>query len=652
MRGPRITLAAALILGAASMTASAQFSPSDLLTKFRPTQKGVEYDNPTEPAAVSACKVEQVQDAKKKVIGYALRDGQGKLLRRFVDSNGNLKLDQWSYYLDGFEVYREVDTNDDQVLDECHWLNQAGTRVATVARNKITSWKRLSAEESSKVLVQSLVAGDLSLLDSVMVTAEELEGLGLPQPELERIKGEASSRQAQVEALLKKLAGWDAKTVWVRFDGMMPRSIPGDAAAGLKGDLILYENAVVFAGQPDGKGDPSKMAYLQLPEMVRIGESWKIVDLPRVIDPGQANIELPTRQVGLRTALYRQDSGSGGESASPELQVVLNKLAEFDNKALPTLAGAEKKVLANYHFQRVQLLRDILKLVKTGEDELVYKKQIVDSLVEAVKTGLYPPGREVLEKMAKEGGKIQSYTSFRLINLDYQLKTDEPGTQLLAAQKWLMERLVEYVKEYPGADETSEVLFQLASLYEFNADEDDARKYYSKLATDFPDTAPGRKAAGALRRLDLVGKTFDLKATDVEGQKVDTTAYRGKILAVVFWAGWAEPARRDVPELVKLYQKYHSKGLEMVGINLDGEKETLDKIISSDGVNWPQVHETGGMDGKLANDYGIISLPTMVLVDPQGKVISRTIRLAAELEKQLEKSLANRPPGVALDSNR
>src|SRR5262249_9724117 len=246
----RTSLAAVVVLGLAPAWAAAQ-TPEQLLKMFRPSQKGVEYDTPTDKAAVDACKVETVHNRDKKPIGYALRDGQGQLLRKFVDNNGKkdaqgkTHLDQWSYYKDGFEVYREVDTNEDGSLDECWWLNSAGTRVALLKSGKVVGWKRLSAEEASKVLVQALVYGDPALLDSVLATPEELERLGVPKGQVEQTRQGQGGRAERVAALRKALtgAGWDAQTVWYRFDGMMPHVIPADAGPDLKEDLTLYENA-------------------------------------------------------------------------------------------------------------------------------------------------------------------------------------------------------------------------------------------------------------------------------------------------------------------------------------------------------------------------------------------------------------------------
>ena len=146
----------------------------------------MEYDTPAEDAK-SACKVESVLNADNKSIGYALRDPQGKMLRRFVVARGGKRLDQWSYYQDGFEVYREDDLDGDTHLDECRWLNSGGSRIAVIEKGKIAGWKQISAEEASKVLIQALVAGDAGLLESVMATPKELTDAGVPKDVVAKI---------------------------------------------------------------------------------------------------------------------------------------------------------------------------------------------------------------------------------------------------------------------------------------------------------------------------------------------------------------------------------------------------------------------------------------------------------------------------------
>ena len=116
---------------------------------------------------------------------------------------------------------------------------------------------------------------------------------------------------------------------------------------------------------------------------------------------------------------------------------------------------------------------------------------------------------------------------------------------------------------------------------------------------------------------------------------------------IVFWASWASQVKADLPDLIKrLRQVSRSRVCKSSAINVDNDRAELDAFLKEHKLAWPQIFEAGGMDSRLAIDYGIISLPTMFLVDAQGKVVSRNLR-TAELEKQLEKLLPAKEPGVA-----
>ncbi len=643
MRALQTAMALAGILGIAPGLATAQTlpSPADLL-QFNPTQKGVEYDTP-EKAALDTCKVEKVSNDQNQPIGYALRDGQGKLLRKFVATRGR-SLDRWSYYQDGFEVYRETDIDGDRHVDECRWLNLGGTRQASVVKDKIQAWKRISAEEASKVLVQAIVSADLPLLETVMATADDLASLGVPKAEVDRVAAAAARRVEQINALRSGLIGWDRQTAWSRFDGMMPHVIPADTAGSLKGDLTLYENAVIFVGLPNGQGDPSKFAYLQSGEMIRVGETWKFVDLPRPIDPNKP--VLAQLDGGIRATLYRELGA--GPAQDPQLAEAIQALGTYDAQHVEVLGGGDRQKLAQFYVGRIPLLRKVVTVAGTPEEQILYNKQIADSLALAYQTGLYPKGLDLLDALVSEKGPIASYATYRKTMAENAVKAEEPGANQLALQKDLLSRLEEFLTTHGKSDEAPEVLLQLASFNEFNAEEDQAREYYRRLATEFPATEAGKKAAGALHRLDLVGQSIDLKGPNLKGEMVDASASRGKTLLITFWATWAEPAKRDLPELKKLYDEHRSEGLEFVGVNLDNDRETLDAFLKANPTPWPQIFEPGGMDSRLANEYGIISLPTMILVDSQGKVINRNIRTAAELERQLEQVDAAATPATAL----
>ena len=309
---------------------------------------------------------------------------------------------------------------------------------------------------------------------------------------------------------------------------------------------------------------------------------------------------------------------------------------------------------AQYYVGRIRFLRAVVKASKTDEDKLIYDKQVIDSLVEALRTGAYPQGRETLTKVAAEGGKLGSYAAYRLINVDFAMKNDQPGANVLANQKAWMADLEGFLTKHADADEAPEALLQLASANEFNGEEDEAHKHYAKIVEAYPGTEAAKKAAGSLRRLELVGKTLDLKGTGLQNEVIDAAQYRGKTVLVVFWANWATPFKTELPELKKIAAKYRDRGLEVIGVNLDNERAEVDAFLKENALSWPQIFEGGGLEGRLAVEYGITSVPTMFLADKQGKVVNRNIRTAADVDRQLEKLLGaaqkEAAGGVALDN--
>jgi peroxiredoxin len=648
MRSLRTWLAVGVVLGFSPAVAfGKQITPAQMLS-LRPVVEGgsTEYDTPTDAAAIGACKVENVTQPS----GYLLRDGQGKILRRFVATIGSKQLNQYSYYQDGFEVYREVDIDGKPdgdkkvIIDEARWMNAGGTRIAAVVNNKILSWKRISAEEASKVMVQALATSNVGLLNTVMATPEELASLGVPASEVERLKGATEKRRDVVTALQNGLVGWDKKTVWQRFDATLPHSIPVDSLPAGPGDLLLYENAVIWAGQPGGALD-NKAAFLQASELVKTGDTWKFVDLPRAINPAN-NAPVIAMEGGIRSAIFRD--AAGGPAQNPAQDAATKALAEYDNASAGLANGSDKKKQAEFYVGRIPLLRGVVKAITKPEDRLQPNKEIADALARAYQTGHYPAGLKLLLAMEEDGGKIASYAAGQRINADYLLENENPNANVVAIQKKWMNDMRDFLGKYKDSDEAPDMLFQLASNCEFNAEEKEAREYYDQLVKQYSDTLSGKKAAGAVHRMDIEGKAIALKGPTLDGQTVDITRYRGKTVLVVFWATTVPAAKRDLPEIAKILDKNKAKGFEVIGICLDPEAQPVQAFLKAEPLPWPTIFEPGGTENRLGVEYGIITIPTMFLVDTAGKVIKRNIRSAADLDVQLEKALAGKGNGVAL----
>jgi thiol-disulfide isomerase/thioredoxin len=400
------------------------------------------------------------------------------------------------------------------------------------------------------------------------------------------------------------------------------------------------------AGQADAAAAPPRIAFLQIPDMIKLGETWKFIELPRAFDPEKPVV---SQVSGIRAMMF--DRFNNVQPRDEVVDTALKALADYDGKNAALMQGAPRE-RAQYYVGRIRYLRDIVNVSKLPEDKLIYEKQGVDCLVAALRTDDYPQGREALEKVVAAGGKRGSYAAYSIIGADFAMKNNQPGANVLANQKAWMADLEAFLAKHADADEAPEALLQLASANEFNGDEDVAHKQYAKVVESYAKSESAKKAAGSLRRLELVGKSLAMKGTGLQNESIDTSQYRGKTVLVVFWASWATPFKSELPELKKVAAKYHDRGLEVIGVNLDNERAEVDAFLKENPLAWPQIFEGGGLEGRLAVEYGITSVPTMFLADAQGKVINRIVRTAGELDRQLDKVLAAQKgtAGVALDS--
>src|SRR5262249_25269365 len=143
---------------------------------------------------------------------------------------------------------------------------------------------------------------------------------------------------------------------------------------------------------------------------------------------------------------------------------------------------------------------------------------------------------------------------------------------------------------------------------------------------------------GAIRRLDSVGKTIELEGRSTAGEQISLSNYKGKFVLIHYWATWCEPCKVDLAELKELQARYAANGFALIGVNLDANRETLDGYLSQNRLPWPQLYEAGGLDNRYANELGVLTLPTMILLDDHGRVINRGVHIS-ELDSELRAKL-------------
>lgn len=126
----------------------------------------------------------------------------------------------------------------------------------------------------------------------------------------------------------------------------------------------------------------------------------------------------------------------------------------------------------------------------------------------------------------------------------------------------------------------------------------------------------------------------DFTQNTPDGKAMALSSLRGKVVLVDFWASWCGPCRRENPNVVKLYEKYKSKGFDILGVSLDRTKEPWLQAIAKDNLTWNHVSDLKGWQNEVAQMYRVSSIPATVLLDAEGRIIARNLR-GVQLEQKL-----------------
>lgn len=164
---------------------------------------------------------------------------------------------------------------------------------------------------------------------------------------------------------------------------------------------------------------------------------------------------------------------------------------------------------------------------------------------------------------------------------------------------------------------------------------------YHAMATDLKLSDYGKRIADQLegKKLQLaqfsalnIGKEApDFSAPTPDGNQLALSDIRGKVTIIDFWASWCGPCRKENPNVVKVYQKYHDKGLEIINVSLDrpGHKDRWIKAIKDDNLTWHHVSNLNYFNDPIAKLYNINAIPATYILDASGKIVAKNLRGAA-----------------------
>ncbi len=211
-----------------------------------------------------------------------------------------------------------------------------------------------------------------------------------------------------------------------------------------------------------------------------------------------------------------------------------------------------------------------------------------------------------------------------------------------------------FATRFPEAvDRAVPMLFAAGRSCEIHGFREEAITCFQMLVDRFPLHAYAQEAIPILRRLRLPGQPPQLAGPTIDGGYVSVDKYQGRPVLIVFWASDAEPFVRDWPAIQKAIDAHRQKGLVVLGVNLDEEEPAVDAFLEEHPLDWPQIffseREKRGWNNPLAAYYGIRELPSLWLIDRNGKVVSvllKPAQLAQALAEITNAEAESRKPRV------
>ena len=207
--------------------------------------------------------------------------------------------------------------------------------------------------------------------------------------------------------------------------------------------------------------------------------------------------------------------------------------------------------------------------------------------------------------------------------------------------------IVENIEKLAGENTKSTALtIQLYQMSQMGCSAPELSKRLEALVTnvmknEVADAAKQQLAAGQ-KLSALENKPLTIAGKLADGKDFTSADWKGKVVLVDFWATWCGPCRAELPRVKKMYEDYHAKGLEILGVSNDQSADDLTKFIADDGkMPWPQLFNAeaakAGQWNPITQGYGINGIPTMFLIDKKGVV--RTVEAREKMEDLIPKLL-------------
>ncbi|MCH7525226.1 MAG: AhpC/TSA family protein [Bacteroidetes bacterium] len=236
--------------------------------------------------------------------------------------------------------------------------------------------------------------------------------------------------------------------------------------------------------------------------------------------------------------------------------------------------------------------------------------------------------------------------------IDARTNNPELVAELVVKNREKTDQSIDYLHDFIKTKPNSEFSLLLLEAYLNNYKQNiDKLKESFTLLKNVITKTPANKLIGkkietfislkeAKANLDIGKIAPNFTAPTADGKFLSLNDIKGKATIIDFWASWCKPCRLENPNVVRVYEKYHDKGLEIISVSLDraGQKERWLKAIEDDNMNWHHVSNLKFWNEPVAKMYSVSAIPATFILDENGKIVAKKLRGKA-LEDQIASML-------------
>ncbi len=585
-------------------------------------------------ADLAACtkRIEKRNNAE----GLLLLGPNSQPLRWFADTNGDRSIDMWSYFNNGVEVYRDIDSDYNGKVDQFRWFGTAGTRWG-IDRNEdgqVDQWKKISAEEVTMEVVAAIKDADEKRFSRILMTAAEVDSLKLGKAKTDELRTRVAMAIEEFKKFAQTQKTVTPQTRWTNFGADKPGVVPA-GTDGSENDIVAYENAMAIVESQNRSEQILIGSLIQLDS-----NQWRATDVPRLVNDGTV---LTSTALFFNSSAYENRAMSqAGGGLSRRSQELLKELGDIEQQ----LSTAVPAKMQSLNVKRAEILEGLIAESSDPEETETWIRQYADEISAATQATEFSGGLQRLQEFITTQTSLseasKAYLEYRIITTEYSVRVSQESESGFATiQKDFLAKLEQFVTDYPSSVDAADAMLQLGLNAELSADPSQAKKWYQQTAAAFAGTIDGKRAAGAVARLTLEGETLKFSGKTLDGKVFNTEAARSGPIVMHYWATWCDPCKKDMDELRTLQAKYAKAGLRVVGINLDTRAEDAIEFLKANPNKypWPHIYDNGAFESRMAIDLGVFSVPVTIVMDGKGTVIRSTTHYTPDIETLIEETV-------------